>query len=277
MENGGKYMALTSIDFDKIILDTIDTVTAYDKADGSILLMLDQLKDGTIEQTSETVYGTGKAGVRLSALDRNKGAKFSCNNGYVIASAISAQVGADIEDASVTSSFAVPHIQFVKVTSAMDVVLEYDVVGELGKEIPFIYKSNSDNTQGEKFPIAAEASATAFSFDPATKTITLPTGVFAKDDIIIVPYDRKAFVAKKLVNNGDKFSKTARIVLDITGREVCDQSKVYHVIMEYGNAKIDGNFTLTLGNEPAVQAFSAEAMQDICSTDSKKLWTMYIV
>lgn len=268
-------MALTNVDFDKLVIDSIDSVTSFDKTDGSILFIFDQIKDGTIENGSETVFGTGKAGVRLSALDRNKTSKFTCTNGYVIANAFAAQLGADIEEASESNKFAVPHLQYITVEDPTKIVLEHTPTGITGKEIAFIYKANSDNTQGEKYPIGATASATEFALDILTKTITLPTGIFKKGDIVIVPYDREATVGKKMVNSGEKFSKTARTVIDVTCRDVCDQSKVYHTIFVYPNAKIDGNFTMTFGNEPVVQAFACEALQDICSIN-KELFTYYI-
>lgn len=268
-------MALTTVDFDKLVIDTIDTVTAFDKTDGSIMFMLDQLKDGTLENGAETVYGTGKAGVRLAAFDRNKTSKFSCNNGYVVASAMAAQIGADVEKASVSSKFAVPHLEYIEVTDATKVMLEFTPVGVTGKEIPFIYKANSDKTQGEKFAIAAEASSTEFKLDPTTKEITLPTGAFSIGDIVIVAYDRETTVGKKMINSGEKFSKNAKVVIDATGCDVCDQNVKYHIIFVYGNAKVDGNFSMAFGNEPVAHSISCEAMQDICSKD-KSLWTWYI-
>lgn len=268
-------MALTTTDFDKLIIDTIDTVTAFDKTDGSILFMLDQLKDGSLENGAETVYGTGKAGTKLAAFDRNKTSKFSCNNGYVVASAMAAQIGSEIENASVTSKFAVPHLEYIKVTDATKIALEFTPVGITGKEIPFIYKANPDKTQGEKFAIGSAVSATEFKLIPSTKEITLPTDVFDVGDIVIVPYDREATIGKKMVNSGEKFSKNAKVVIDATGCDVCDQNIKYHIIIVYGNAKVDGNFSMSFGNEPVAHAISCEALQDVCSTD-KSLWTWYV-
>jgi len=268
-------MALDKIDFDKIIVDTIDTVTAFEKTDGSIMFMLDEIKEGNIENGSETVYGTGKAGVKLSALDRSKTSKFSCTNGYVVASAMAAQTGSKIEEASEDNKFAVPHLEYKVTQDGTTIVLDETPVGEVGKEIPFIYKANADKTQGEKYAIGSVASATEFSLAPDTKTITLPTDVFKKGDIVIVPYNRETSVAKKMINSGGNFAKNAKIVIDATGCDVCDQNIKYHVIFVYNNAKVDGNFSMSFGNEPMVHNVAAEALQDICSVDND-LWTFYI-
>lgn len=265
-----------TIDFDKLIIDGIDTVTAIDKTDGSIILQLDQLKDGTLENGTEIVYGTGKASTRISALEKNKTSKFSCNNGYVVTSALAAQVGGEVESASADNKFAIPAFEYIEVKDATKVTLSEKPVGITGKEIPFIYKTNRDKTTGEKFPIGATASATDFALDPDTKEITLPTGVFKVGDIVAVRYEYESETAKKVINKSDNFSKNAKVIIDAVVRDTCDQSTVYHAIFVYPNAKIDGNFSLAFGSEPVAQAFAAEALQDVCSLD-KELWTFFVV
>lgn len=268
-------MALTNIDFDKLIIKEFDRITAFDKTDGSLVTIIDELKDGTVEGTQETVYGTGKSGVKLSALDKNKGAKITGNNGYVVMSTWAAQMGSDVQEASATNKFAVPDIEFITVTDITKIVLSNTAIGAVGKEFPFIYKANSDNTKGKGFPIAAAASATEFSYKPADKEVTLPTGIFAVGDVVIVPYDREVVIGKKLSNNTDSFSKTVRAVVDITCLDICDQTKEFHTVLVMPNAKLDGNWSLTIGNDPAQHPISLEAMKDPCST-SKKLFDYYI-
>jgi len=268
-------MALTSVDFDKLIVDTMDLVTAYNISDGSLYFMLDQLKDGSIENGSETVYGTGKAGVRLSALNRNKSAKATVNNGYVVASAFAAQVGATIEDASAENKIAVPDVAFITLTDATKATLPYAASGTVGAEFPYIYKAREDKTQGEKYAIAAAASATEFKYTAGTKEITLPTGVFQVGDVVIVPYNREVTVGKKITNKADQFSKTARVVIDCTCRDICDMSKVYHGVFVFPKANLDGNFSMAFGSEPMAHSIAIEALQDVCSVN-KELYSFYI-
>lgn len=270
-------MAITAIDFDKLVIDKIDLVTAFSKSDGSLLLMFDEIKNGTITNAGEKVYGTGAGGARLSALNRNKTSGFSCTNGFVVASAIAAQTGSDIVVASTGSKIKTPTHEIIDVAAgATTVVLSEIPVGVTGAEIKFIYKLQKDNTQGEKYAIAAMASATEFSLVPATKTITLPTDSFTEAGRLIVFYDYEASVGKKLMNKGDTFAKDCKLVLDILCRDVCDNSTVYHTKFVYPSASIDNNFEITVGDEPAVHNFAAEAMQNICSSD-KEYWSWYIV
>lgn len=277
---------MNQVDFDKLIIDSIDMVTGFDRTTGALLLMLDQVKDGTISNGVETVYGTGKNGIRLSAFDRNKTATFKCTNGYVVTSALAAQTGSDAECATESETLAVPEVEFLTVEDGNTVTLTYTAAGPSGNEVPFIYKANRDRTQGQKFSLAPAASQTEFAFDPATKKITLPAApasaegqpaapVFQAGDIVIVPYRREASVGKKISNGTDSFSKYARLILDVTCHDICDQNIKYHTVFEFPNAKIDGNFEMAFGNEPMVHNFGAEAMADPCAARSV-LWNYYI-
>lgn len=268
-------MALTTIDFDKLIIESFDRITAFDKTDGSLVTIIDELKDGTIEGSQETTYGTGKRGVKLSALDKNKGSKITGNNGYVVVSTWAAQMGAEIKEASASNKFSIPDIEFIKVTDATKITLANTPVGVTGKEIPFIYKATADNTKGKSFAIAATASTTEFALDPAAKEITLPTDVFDVGDVVIVPYDREATVGKKISNSTDSFSKNVRAVVDITCLDICDQTKKFHTILVMPNAKLDGNWSLAVGSDVAQHPISLEAIKDPCSIDST-LFDYYI-
>ena len=261
--------------FEKLVIDSIDMVTMFSKSTGELLLLLDQPKDGSLENANETVYMSGKRGMRLSALDRNKTSKFSCNNAYVVAGALAAQLGAEITDASATDKIRVPDIEVITLTTATTATLRNIPVGTSGAEIPFIYKVNSDASQGEKLVAAATAVTGKFKIEAASKTITFADGEFSVGDKIIVPYDYETASGRKIVNSGENFGKYGRLVIDVLMRDVCDENIKYHGKIEYPSCKVDGNFTLSIGDEPAVQAFSAEAMINACN-DDKILWNMYL-
>lgn len=270
-------MALTAIDFDKFIIDSIDLATGFDITTGEVQFMMDEIKDGSIENGAEVIYLTGQNGARVGALDRNKTAKVSFNNAFMIGGAMATQIGNAPTVASVGSEFVVPAFEIIDVTAgATTVTLANVPVGTTGAEIPFVYKANKDGTQGAKYGINVTASATQFSLVPATKVVTLPTGVFTAGGRLIVFYNYKAAVGKKYVNSGDKFAKTVKLVLDLLLRDTCDNSVVYHGKMVIDTAKIDGSFTIGIGNEPAAHSVVAEAVTNVC-TSSKVLWTLYLV
>lgn len=262
------------MNFEKLIVDSIDSVIAIDKTTSELLLLLDQIKDGTLENAHDTVYMTGKQGMQLAALDRNKTANFTCNNAYVCGGALALQAGSDIIDASEESKIEVPHFEAVEVKSNK-AVLTYVPVGTEGSEVLYAWKVNNDESQGEKFEVDTVASEGKFSVDAASKTLTFNTGDLTDGERIYVIYNYEATSGRKIVNSGEKFGATVRLLIDVLMRDVCDQSTVYHGIIEFPNAKIDGNFSVEFADEPSVHAFGAQAMVDICNKD-KTLWNWYL-
>lgn len=269
------YTPLESVDFSKLKIESYDRLTLFDRTFDDLLVMLEDLKDFTLSQTVDSQEQTGKRGTVLSVMDRNKGVTGSGNNAYVITNAIAAQVGADLEHATESAPLAVPHMEKLKVAADGTVTLSYEPVGETGVEVPAIYSTTVDMTQDKKYIIGAAASATEFTYDPDTKKITLPTGVFKAGDVVIVPYRRKATVGVKITNNAEKYAKSGRCVLDLTASDICNDNIKRHVVIECPYVHVDGNFDLAGGDEVMQQPFGFRSMPDPCSVD-KSLWDMYV-
>lgn len=269
-------MALTAIDFDKIIIDKFLTATATSRSTGELFFMCDQIKSGSIENTGEKSFVTGVGGTPLAALNKNKAAKVAWENAYVIASGIAAQTGSDVITASSTTKLTVPSTEIITLTSATSVVLAQIPVGVTGSEVKYIYKANSDGTAGEKFGVAATASATAFKVDAATKTITLPTSKFNVGDRVIVTYNYETAIGKKISNKGDTFAKDCKLVIDVLCRHVCDTNVQLITKFVFPYLSIDNNFTISVQDDPQAHNFGGDAMQDPCSSN-KTFWDWYIV
>lgn len=94
---------LSNSDFDKMIIESIDDVSAYNRATGELIFMFDQIISGEITSESETVYAEGRQGIQLAAFDRNKTAGFTCENGYVQAGAVATQLGTEVSKADAQS------------------------------------------------------------------------------------------------------------------------------------------------------------------------------
>lgn len=249
---------------DKYVTDTIEYFRAKDKGTGSLIFDLDQIKDGTIECDSEIQYAQGKNDVKLYALEKNKTAKITMNSGYLVGGALASQLGGEYEK----GTYTVPaeNIIFTVKDEATTIVLPEAPVGAAGSEIPYIYKGNPDGTRAEEFPIAATASATAFSL--SEKTITLPTGKFAAGDIVIIPYDISVIDAYKLKNSADNFTKTVRAEVGVMLHLACDESAKHMAVFTFPSLKLTGKISMNLGKEPLAQAIEGEAMLDVCSEDN---------
>lgn len=264
-----------ALDFDKLVIDKIDLISIFSKSTGELWAMLDEMKDGTLENAEEIVYGTGATGRRLSALKRNKTARFSGTNGYVVGGLIVAQTGSDVIVADSAATILTPTFDIITVGDiATSVNTTKTASGDAGNEIGWLYKLNPDATAGTKYAQGATASATEFAYNPTSDTITLPTDAFETGDKLIVFYNYMS-KGKKYVNSGDTNSKTGKVVIDAVLRDVCDNSTIYHAKFVFPNASIDGNFSFAFGNEPTVHNFACEALSDPCSIESE-LWYLII-
>lgn len=261
---------------EKMIIESVDTAVLLN-ADDSLIMMMDELKDTTITNGSELVYQTGKLGSRLAAFDRNKTASVSFNNAYLVGGAIEAQTGSDKIVASEDEKLSIPTHDIMVVKKGTTIATLSQVpVGVEGAEIKFVYVL-VNGVQGEKLEVGTAAAEGVFTVDAENKTLTFDAAFAAESDVeIIAFYTYETATGVMYQNRGDVFSKKGKLILDLVQRDVCDDGKKYHTRMVFPAAKVDGNFDISVGNDPAVHAFKAEALQNICSTD-KTMWQWYVV
>lgn len=261
---------------EKMIIESVDTAVLFD-VDDSVLMMMDELTDVNMTNGSEIVYQTGKLGSRLAAFDRNKTASISFNNAYLVGGAIEAQTGSDKVVASADEKLSVPTHDILVVKKGQTTAeLTHVPVGVTGAEVKFVY-TLVNGVQGEKLEVSDAAAEGKFAVNAASKTLTFDANLAKDADVeIIVFYTYETESGVMYQNRNDKFSKKGKLVLDLVQRDICDDGKKYHTRMVYPAAKVDGNFDINVGNDPAVHAFKAEALPNICSTD-KSLWQWYVV
>lgn len=262
-----------SVNSNKYIVQNMERLSFFDLADGTCQFVVDDLQEATMTNEQETVYATGKNGVKIGSADRNKASRITATNGSIVDGVMAMQVGSDV----VTGKTTVPkHFFQLTTTDGVSADIAIKPIGSVGNEIPYIYKRNTDGTVGKPYPIASAASATAFKYDPATKKITLPTGVFEAGETIYTFYDIEVTDAKKISNDEDKFSSTGMLIADCFAKDICTDKSYYAKII-YPKAKASGNFELSFGNDPSVQNMEFEALSGGCgSTATKRLWDFIV-
>jgi hypothetical protein len=265
-------MALTEINFDKLILDKFIRVTGKDITTSELLFIFDQIQDGGISNTEDKNFLTGAAGVNLAALKRNKAATANFNNAYLVMSALGVQTGSGVEVASAENKFTVPVVDLKEVDSTTTATLSK--TPKTGT-VKFIYKANPDGTQGTKYLLSATA-ASATEFTITGSTITLPTSAFEAGDRFIAMYDEEATVGKKIINKGDTFSKDCYILIEALCRDICNNNTLYYTKIVLPYASVDGNFNITVGATPEPHAFSAQTLPNPCGINNE-LWSWYLV
>ena len=271
---------LTSADFDKMIIESIDEVLAFDKSNGELIFMFDQVISGEITSENETIFAEGRQGVQLASFDRNKTAGFTCENGYVQAGAIATQLGTEVRKADGTNGISYDVIELKEIKKGATTV---DLAQEayLDDDVPavkYVYLLASDGSKAKTFTYGTAADANKFTAanESNKTTITLPTDLAKNSDIkIMVQYEAVSSVGQEIINAGDKYSSNVKLVINFVAQEPCGGNK-YLMQCVMPNAKVSGTFSLSVGDSPAVQNFEASALLDVCSVD-KELFVIKMV
>lgn len=262
-----------SVNSNKYIVQNMERLSFFDLANGVCQFVVDDLQEAEMTNEQETVYATGKNGVKIGSADRNKASRITATNGAIVDGVMAMQVGSEV----VTGKTIVPKHFFMLTTGdGVSVDVSIKPIGDVGNEIPYIYKRNTDGTVGKPYAIAANATAETFKYDPVAKKITLPTDVFTAGEVVYAFYDIEVADAKKITNSEDKFSATGMLIADCFAKDICTD-KSYYAKIVYPKAKASGNFNLSFGNDPSVQNMEFEALSGGCGSNAtKKLWDFIV-
>lgn len=261
-----KNMPTTAINTDRLLITTIDRITAYNNAN-ELEFIMDEIQDTTLSNSQENTDITGKNGAVIGRLKRNKAVTISGNNGFIVGGVLAAMTGSEVE----TGTFNIRTMEILTVTSNK-VTITNDAQGAEGAEIVACYKRNTNGSLGQKFEQDATASATG-KFTYSDKAITFYTGDLEDGDQVVVFYDMETTNAAKITNASDTYSKTLKVYIDITASDNCDN--VYRGQIVIPRCDFSGNMDLTFGSDAAVQSFEANSLRDTCS-GTGNLWEWYI-
>ena len=256
---------------DKFTIASYDQIMGFDRTNGSLDLILDELTDFNLANSEDKSEVTGKGGRVIGTLKKNKRVVGSGTNGFLCGGALSAQTGADIEDGEYVIRYTDP----ITVSRNKGVTVE-TAIGTTGNEIGTIYVRDKNNayisggkklTQTSTVPKEGE-----FSYDPATKEITFFEKEIADGTEVIAFYDAKV-TGKRIVNDADKYSKTLAVYIDVTCKDACDN--LFHGQFIIDRADFSGTFDLQGGTDPVAQSFEFTSLPNLC-TGKSDLWTLII-
>ena len=251
------------LNFDNFSIISVDRFTYKSATTGAIHFMTEEMQGFTLTNGEEVVYQTGRSGRKLSSMKKNKTSGISFDSGYVSLSQIGAQVGKAVESSD-TATILSPQVEKLKVgVGGTSCTTTYTAEGTAGSEIQVIYTVNSDGTPGTKYLQGETASATVFSYAPLTKAITLPTGVFSADDLVLVTYEYKT-KGKRVVNDSNTFSLNGEGILEMTLNSACDKETAYYGKLWIPTLAANGSFELAMGGDQTVHAFSGESLSSSC-------------
>lgn len=260
------------MNIDKFTITSYDQITGFDRTNGSLEMILDELSDFTLSHEEEKSDITGKGGRVISSLKKNKKVTGKGTNGMLSGGALVAMLGAEIEDGK--------HI--IRYTDAVTVatnkaVTNETAVGTAGNEIGTIYIRDANNAYisgGKKLTQAtgADLKTGEFSYDPETKEITFFAGDVADGTEVIMFYDAEV-EGKKISNNANNYSKTLQVFIDVTCQDGCDN--LFHGQFIIERADFSGTFDIQGGSDPATQGFEFTSMPNLC-TGKSDLWDFVV-
>lgn len=139
------------------------------------------------------------------------------------------------------------------------------------EEVKNIYALNGDGTLGTVYTKSTSASATSFAMTGSS--LTPPTGL-KKGDQLFVIYDYEASKAVAVTNSATNFPTACKLILEVLGCDVCDQTKLVFAYVVFPNFKISPDFDWNIQTD-GTHPFSGKAMQDYCDKE-KKLFQIII-
>ncbi|MGF6375115.1 hypothetical protein M2140_000149 [Clostridiales Family XIII bacterium PM5-7] len=250
------------LNIENLVINRVLRGTLVDKATGEIIVSVDQISDASLECSGEQVFTNDALGQKIAAFDRSKDAKFTASNALINFGLMAAQLGSEKEIADATNKIVVPAFELIDVEDPNTVELLAEPYGEL----KYIYSTHADKSKNMKYTVGVAATDTEFAI--SGKTITLPTGAFAKGDRVAVWYERETENAVKIRNTTTDFSKGGKFILEVLACDVCDVNTEYYTYVIFGNGKMDNNITIDFSNE-AKQQFVVNALQDYCSAENE--------
>lgn len=229
--------------YDNLALASIESITFFENS-GDFGCFLDELSSLSMQNDQTEVDITGKGGRKIGTLKRDKSTTFS---------GVSALLSGDLLAAQTGGKYEIREAQKVafreEITLGADpttVTLSYDAAGPVGKEVDYVLKvvgAGVDKSTAIKQ--GAAPSATTFTYDPDTKTLTFDANTFVEGDTICVFYMRTV-PATVIENSSEKFSKIGTAFIDVMAQDVCDN--LYRVQLQIPRAQFSGTFTVDIGD-----------------------------
>ena len=235
-----------AVDVSKLIITEVAQITAFNNA-GELEFIMDEVQDGSIQNSQEKSDVTGRNGRKLASLKKNKAVTVSATNGVLVGGVLAAQTGTEVEQGTF-------NVRITDVMSVKNNVCKTSkvAVGALGSEIGTIYVKNTNGSLGTKIEQDADTAEGKFTYDPSTQEIAV-SGI-ADGTELVAFYDVEVEAAK-ISNDSEKYSKVLKLYIDVVLQDNCDVEYAGQVIIQ--RADVSGEFELSLGGDNFAHAFEA--------------------
>lgn len=262
---------------DNLLIERVRRVVFSDIDTGDIFFAASEIENPSLTITSESTTKNDAFGTPVATFYSGDSAEFSCESSFFSMSILASQFGTELEQASEDNKIEVPCIEIIKVGATdgaanKTIELKHVPVGAVtGSEISAIYIMQKNKALGTKYTVGAAASATAFTVDAATKTITLPTAAeITADTEIFVKYTYEATSAIKAdkISGTEPFAGVATV--HVIFCDPCNKNTKYAGWLVFGNAQLSPEVDITFDTE-STHPLSFTCQKEWCSTEGKLL------
>ena len=255
------------------VVDKVRHAVAFNRLTGEMMYHLTEVQNPSLGSTADSKQCIGADGAPIMTLYTAKNATFSAESALLDFGLMAAQYGTEMEVATAQDSILFPGMEeFVLKENQTEVQLAEVPVGESGAEIKYIYVVKP-GAVAARYDLGEAATETAFKLDAAKKTITLPTGLKAGDNLFVY-YEYKSTSGTRILNSAKNFPKACQFVLDVLGHDVCNKDIMYAAKVLFRNAELSPNVDINLATD-GKHPFEITANQEYCSTD-KGLFEIFI-
>ena len=255
-----------AFDINNFVIDRVIRGVALSQKDDSVLFSINQMQNVSLNCASESTDAVDALGTPIATFYRAKSAEFSAENAIFDMNLMATQLGTAKKVASSTAKITAPAMEsFTYGTGSYE-------LKHTPKTAPNeIYVLNGDSTFGKKFVKGTSASETEFGI--TNKTLSLPTGLNAGDELFVM-YDYETENAVEVVNSATEFPVGCKFVMEVLGADVCDQTTLIHAYVIFPNFKLSPDFDWSVATDGS-HPFSGKAQQAYCDKE-KKLFNIVI-
>lgn len=255
-----------AFDINNFVIDRVTRGVALSQKDDSVLFSINQMQNVSLNCASESTDAVDALGTPIATFYRAKSAEFSAENAIFDMNLMATQLGTAKKVASSGSKITAPAMEsFTYGTGTYELKHAPKVAPNE------IYVLNGDSTFGKKFKKGTNASESEFSI--ADKTVKLPTGLNADDELFVM-YDYETESAVEVVNSATEFPVGCKFIMEVLGCDVCDQTTLVHAYVIFNNFKLSPDFDWSIATDGA-HPFSGKAQQAYCDKE-KRLFSIVI-
>lgn len=246
---------------DFTITEFVD-VAVYCRNSGILDYLLEDLTDFKLNSTQEDADITGRNGRLIGKKKKAKKADGSGTSGMVSPGLLHTQTGGDLK----YGKFKVKREETKPVSGkATTIVTDAKAVGTEGEEIGRIKVFGKGGTLVGVYEQGTAATEDKFSYDPATRTISLPDNTDIEAGMKAVYGYTREITGTYINNPSNKFSKTRELWVHCYAKDQCDT--IYRADCHIPRADFKGDFEQDLGGDQVSHPFSFDCLPDFCTGD----------